>query len=377
MLNKNRSGKLARLKYLTVLPLCAGMLCASTLAFAKDYGWVDLMPKSTIIEKPMAILPDAKDTTKPKLSPPPPPTYLKKSFESFGWYISATAKYPKEALDKKLNGSVVLSFNVDAKGKITDVKAIKNPGNGFFESLIKSINNYPDKINEKAGNYLISFNFNMLDTDNFISGSDDRKITSSPGFVGEIDVQGLTDGQRKRLPPPPAPPVPPVKKLSKVKFPLPRTMVKPDKVTSANKLLAPPYYLVYRDLMKYVAKSVRYPTAARDKKLTGNVLVNLKLDDAHKITDIKVINGIGSGCDEEVIRALKSFKGVVSQTPDNYSLMVSFALTAENGTKQYYLEPIPSDIAVRTDFIGRVIVMGYVPEEKPGTVTPAIIEKKL
>lgn len=44
MLNKTRSGKLARLKYLAVLPLCAGMLCASTLVFSKDYGFIELAP---------------------------------------------------------------------------------------------------------------------------------------------------------------------------------------------------------------------------------------------------------------------------------------------------------------------------------------------
>ncbi len=44
MLNQQRSGKLARLKYLVVLPLLAALLCTSTLAFNKSYGWVDLAP---------------------------------------------------------------------------------------------------------------------------------------------------------------------------------------------------------------------------------------------------------------------------------------------------------------------------------------------
>jgi hypothetical protein len=42
MLNQQRSGKLARLKYLVALPVCAGLLCASTLAFSKTYGLVTL-----------------------------------------------------------------------------------------------------------------------------------------------------------------------------------------------------------------------------------------------------------------------------------------------------------------------------------------------
>ena len=47
MLHQKRSGGLARLKYLVAVPICAGLLCVSTLAFSKDYGWVDLAPTST------------------------------------------------------------------------------------------------------------------------------------------------------------------------------------------------------------------------------------------------------------------------------------------------------------------------------------------
>jgi hypothetical protein len=45
MLNQQRSGNLARLKYLVAVPICAGMLCASTLAFSKNYAFIDLAPK--------------------------------------------------------------------------------------------------------------------------------------------------------------------------------------------------------------------------------------------------------------------------------------------------------------------------------------------
>ena len=44
MLNQKRSGSLARLKYLLAVPICVGLLCASTLAFSKTYGWVDVGP---------------------------------------------------------------------------------------------------------------------------------------------------------------------------------------------------------------------------------------------------------------------------------------------------------------------------------------------
>ncbi len=44
MLNQQRSGNLARLKYLLIIPICASLLCASTLGFSKNYGWIDIAP---------------------------------------------------------------------------------------------------------------------------------------------------------------------------------------------------------------------------------------------------------------------------------------------------------------------------------------------
>jgi TonB family protein len=131
--------------------------------------------------------------------------------------------------------------------------------------------------------------------------------------------------------------------------------------------------------MKYAAKSVRYPTAAFNKRITGNVLVSLRLDDAHKITDLKVINGIGSGCDEEVIRALKSYPGTISQKPGTYRFVTSFALIEDSGSKSHYPKQIADDVAGSKNFIGQVIVAGYVAKlfKKLPPPPPAPPAKKL
>lgn len=47
MLNKKRTASWARLRLLLALPLTGGMLCASTMAFTKDYGYVDLLPEKS------------------------------------------------------------------------------------------------------------------------------------------------------------------------------------------------------------------------------------------------------------------------------------------------------------------------------------------
>ena len=46
MLNQKKSAKWARLRLLLTIPLAGGMICISTMAFTKDYGVVDLLPKN-------------------------------------------------------------------------------------------------------------------------------------------------------------------------------------------------------------------------------------------------------------------------------------------------------------------------------------------
>ena len=47
MLNKKRTAGWARLRLLLVLPLGGAMLCTSTMAFTKDYGYLDLLPEKS------------------------------------------------------------------------------------------------------------------------------------------------------------------------------------------------------------------------------------------------------------------------------------------------------------------------------------------
>ncbi len=73
MLNQKKSAKWARLRLLLVLPVTGALLCASTMAFTKNYGVVDLYPK-----KNAALITTPQDTTKKrrvkqiKIVPVPP-----------------------------------------------------------------------------------------------------------------------------------------------------------------------------------------------------------------------------------------------------------------------------------------------------------------
>ncbi|WP_374164968.1 energy transducer TonB [Arcticibacter sp. MXS-1] len=55
----------------------------------------------------------------------------------------------------------------------------------------------------------------------------------------------------------------------------------------------------------YLRKNLRYPASAVDNNVAGRVFVSFIVERDGTLTDIKVVKGIGFGCDEEAVRVLK------------------------------------------------------------------------
>lgn len=55
----------------------------------------------------------------------------------------------------------------------------------------------------------------------------------------------------------------------------------------------------------YLAKSVRYPEQAARDKVEGKVTVRFAVEPDGELTDFQIVKGIGSGCEEELIRAIR------------------------------------------------------------------------
>ena len=60
------------------------------------------------------------------------------------------------------------------------------------------------------------------------------------------------------------------------------------------------------DYGKFLQKNLRYPPIARENNIQGRVIVNFVVEKDGSLTDIKVVRGIGGGCDEEAMRVIKS-----------------------------------------------------------------------
>lgn len=64
----------------------------------------------------------------------------------------------------------------------------------------------------------------------------------------------------------------------------------------------------YSGFYKYLSKNMKYPSLAKRRETEGKVLVEFVVDKSGEPTNIKVLNGIGDGCDEEAMRVLKLAK---------------------------------------------------------------------
>ncbi len=59
-------------------------------------------------------------------------------------------------------------------------------------------------------------------------------------------------------------------------------------------------------LFTYLSKSIKYPPMAKDAGVQGVVYVTFVVEPDGNITNVKVLRGIGAGCDDEAVRVVKA-----------------------------------------------------------------------
>ncbi|HEY5327701.1 MAG TPA: M56 family metallopeptidase [Mucilaginibacter sp.] len=216
MLNQKRSGSLARLKYLIALPVCAGLLCASTLSFSKTYGWVDLAPVHKLMATPVSSSHIKTDTSKNKADivnttkkgyKYKETKYLirnkanyrviitEKNGEEKSWFRNS-ATWPQIKLLKAKYGYTFPSMDIHQVKfppptihvKITNIALSPPPPQNPFDSLyryIRTVIRYPRsaRLNHIAGREIVSFN--IID-----SKIDNLKIAR--GIDADIDAEVLS-----------------------------------------------------------------------------------------------------------------------------------------------------------------------------------------
>jgi len=103
----------------------------------------------------------------------------------------------------------------------------------------------------------------------------------------------------------PQPTPPPAEKPVATEKPTPAASA--DKVYDIGSVQTPPEFPGgQKELNKLISSRLRYPQAAKDAKVQGRVFVSFIVEKTGSLSDFKILRGIGSGCDEEAIRVIRS-----------------------------------------------------------------------
>jgi len=57
--------------------------------------------------------------------------------------------------------------------------------------------------------------------------------------------------------------------------------------------------------IKYLQNNIKYPQMARESGIQGTVYITFVVERDGKVTNVKILRGIGGGCDEEAIRVIE------------------------------------------------------------------------
>ncbi len=79
-------------------------------------------------------------------------------------------------------------------------------------------------------------------------------------------------------------------------------------------------------LFKYLSKNIKYPPEAYKNNIGGKVIIEFIVGRDGWVRDVKVIKGIGYGCDEEAVRVVQGMEQWKPGTQNGKNVSVSYKL---------------------------------------------------
>jgi len=79
-------------------------------------------------------------------------------------------------------------------------------------------------------------------------------------------------------------------------------------------------------LYQYLGTKITYPKEAEEKGISGRVFVQFVIEKDGNMTDVKVVKGIGGGCDKEAIRVVKAMPNWIPGTQRGKKVRVRIKL---------------------------------------------------
>ena len=203
-------------------------------------------------------------------------------------FLSSKVEYLPEALEKKIEGEVTVSFVVNTFGQVEMVQAMTKIGEPCDREAIRVVKAMPPW---KPGRY------NQENVNVFVTLPIEFKYQIPKFMPGEEPQRTVlvADSSLSLVDPP----------IQLVDGSLADSVTSSDS-TDISQLVEemPEFPGGDAARFKYLRDNIQYPREARESGKQGTVYVTFVVERNGSISDIKILRGIGGGCDEEVIRLI-------------------------------------------------------------------------
>jgi TonB family protein len=296
MIQKPKSRKTAILKYGLSAPLflLAMILSSATISKNKTIKAIEnkIKPTNAITEilipqtvKNLVV--DEVKNDKVVEKPSASTSIVAGEFDALKMYLAKTIRYPAEAKQNEVMTKIAIEFRVNKNGIIENVKALNQIDNDFSKEAISSIRAYTGKIAVVEANYTYFFTFKLADSKKAIT---DETITLGiiKNYIGEIVVTAY--GPTNLM-------INEVKVDGSGEQPV-------DNQVFTNVEILPSFPGGLEAFGKFLSENLKYPTKARENNIQGRVFLQFVVEKDGSLSGMKVVRGIGYGCDEEAVRVL-------------------------------------------------------------------------
>lgn len=196
-----------------------------------------------------------------------------------GWnkYLSENLRYPEDAQEKGIEGTVIVAFVVNTDGAVSDIEILRGIGGGCDEEVYRIVKGSPNWIPGMVGGkpvrsrMRLPLRFKLAEP--VPSGN-----SANPEFR-PVALLSATDGQD------------PSQENTEVFF---------------DEQDTPPTPIGGMEAwQRHLSKNLTYPTSARMRGIQGTVVVSFIVNTDGTVEQIELVRGIGGGCDEEALRIIK------------------------------------------------------------------------
>ena len=228
--------------------------------------------------------------------------------ESLVKYLSSNLQYPLSARMIGVQGKVYVRFIVHTDGHLSSAQIVKAIGAGCDEEALRVVKSMPKwkpalKHNRPvmaAVNLPINFTLKSFEED-----PNAQVINDTLYIKDKTHDYAITEDENKNA----------------------MIMGKNRDVKDFQAIeKMPEYYGGIDEMYRFLGENIKYPRSAVKQGIQGRVFVNFIVEADGSITNVKVLSGIGSGCDEEAVRVVKSMPKWKPGQADGKNIRVNLTL---------------------------------------------------